>query len=212
MTTVVEGLMLALSALPKADKVNFVDLWLYRDPEAKSVVAEHFGLVNRAEDSSDLVTRKETPSTIYGNRTVTSKEKGRRRREAYIATLVRDGLEIRLIDGVWARTSLDLWVPLPFATEGDGNRWFLGLPQQELEERAHNESVAVVLLCEPRQGPMLDFVIPPYKVQEVLPVLSKSKNGQVKFNIKKVGSGYHLLIPGGHHLDISDYLGERGPL
>ena len=91
------------------------------------------------------------------------------------------------------------------------NRWFLGLPENEVLERIRNGGVAVVLLCQSATGSILDFVLPPSKVQELVHTLSKSA-GQLKFNVKKVGNRYHLVIPGRSLLDVSEYKGKLSVL
>jgi len=45
------------------------------------------------------------------------------------------------------------------------------------------------------------------KFQEIVNLLSKSK-GQLKFNVKKVGNRYYLVLPRHGTLDLSDYNGS----
>ena len=85
-------------------------------------------------------------------------------------------------------------------------RWFLGLPEDRVLERINKGGVVIVLLCQSASGSRLDFVIPGDTVQEIVPKLSKSA-GQLKFNLKKVGNRYQLVMPGSSPLDVSDCTG-----
>lgn len=205
MDTVAEGLAITLRSLSKADKLKVISL-LWKDAETREVMVEL--LIRRlsalrenhsARDYSSLVQRIEIG--------LTPKERAKRLRESYISKLQKQGLPVRQINNVWATTPLGLWIAVPVATERRPHRWFLGLPEKEVLERINKGGVVVVLLCEQGSGSILDIVIPSHKVIEIVGSLSKS-GGQLKFNLRKVGSRYQLVMPGTNPLDVSDYLGD----
>ena len=201
MSTVVEGLVLAIKSLPKEDKTKVMNN-LLEDKDISEVVA---GFVTRRLVNPIVHSEEKHTSHAVGLLGIngTFKERGRLIRESYVAKLEQKGIHIKHVDKVWAKTP-SRWVGIPFATERRPNRWFLGLPENKVLERIHNDGVVVVLLCQPMSGPVLDFIFPPSKLQEIVNLLSKSK-GQLKFNVKRVGNRYFLVLPRHSTLDISAY-------
>ena len=104
--------------------------------------------------------------------------------------------------GVIYRTQSSSRVGIAVATETGPNRWFLGLPDTQLD--------CVVLLCHAGEH-VLDFVLPMTSLSDVWPQLSRS-GGQVKFNVNRRNGAYHLQVPGAGPLDIRPFLGRYGPL
>jgi len=205
MSTVTEGLVLALRSLPKAEKGKVIS-HLWEDPDFGEAMADL--VVKKLLESHGNRVVKHFPRPDNGVETdLTSKERGQRLRENYVLELQKNGIPIDQVDGVWAKTRAGLWVAIPTATERRPNRWFLGLPENVVRERIHKGGVAVVLLCQSKSGSTLDFVIPSGKIQEIADNLSKSK-GQLKFNLSKLGNHYHLVMPRSSPLDVSDYKGE----
>jgi len=138
------------------------------------------------------------------------REEGKRVRRDYVSRLQTQGMDIRLADSVWAHLErTDSWVAIPFAAEHGGpGRWFLGLPETDVAQR---NRVFVVLLCQEESGSVVDIVLPPDVVTVILPRLSCSK-GQVKFNVKRVGNRYQLMIPRAEPMDLSSYVKGRSLL
>lgn len=200
MNKLAEHLAQALCSLSPMDKADVIQ-YVLEDPEIKEVVVKI--LVNRLGNSPK--SRNSEIGTAF-IATSNNKEMGMLRRASYISQLKQQGILISQITRVSAKTPENLWVAIPFATERRPNRWFLGLPEKEVLERIDNCGLAIILLCQ-QQDNILDFVLPPSKVQEIATQLSKSQ-GQLKFNLKKLGNSYHLVIP--HHpaLDLSDYKGN----
>ncbi len=207
MSTVAEGLVLALRSLPKADKARVIS-HLWEDRESREAMT---GLLIRRLLEFQGNQNGEKPLSPANDNSVktnlTSKERGKRLREGYISELQQDGIQINQVDSVWAKTVGGLWVAIPTATmEWRPGRWFLGLPEDRVLERINKGGVVIVLLCQSASGSRLDFVIPGDTVQEIVPKLSKSA-GQLKFNLKKVGNRYQLVMPGSSPLDVSDCTG-----
>jgi hypothetical protein len=199
MNKVAEHLAQAVCSLTKIDKAKVIQ-YMLEDPDVKDVMAKLL------VDSLSKSRAGQNSGNSLVIEITSSKELGMRVREWYISQLQQRGVRIEQVDRVWAKTPTDLWVAIPFAKERRPNRWFLGLPETEVIKRISNGGTAIVLLCQSNTGDTLDFVLPQSKVQEIVPHLSKSK-GQLKFNLKKVGSRYHLVIPSKPTVDVSDYRG-----
>ncbi|MBM3142295.1 MAG: hypothetical protein FJ005_04510 [Chloroflexi bacterium] len=200
MNKVAEHLAQALRSLSKADKTDVIR-YLLEDPDVKEAVVKLFidklGKPHEGRNSGGSISLGVT----------SNKEMGMRVRESYISRLQHSGVQIDQVDRIWAKAYSNLWVAIPFATERRPNRWFLGVPESEVFERIRNGGLAIVLLCQSDVGDTLDFVLPPSKVEEMASQLSKSR-GQLKFNLKKVGNRYHLVIPDHGTVDVSDYRGN----
>lgn len=199
MNKVAEHLAQAVCSLTKADKANFIQ-YMLEDPDVKDA------MVKLLVDGLGKSREGQNFGNSLGLEIISSKELGMRVREGYISQLQQCGVRIEQVDGVWAKTPTDLWVAIPFAKEQRPNRWFLGLTETKVIKRMSNGGTAIVLLCQLNTGDTLDFVLPQSKVQEIVPHLSKSQD-QLKFNLKKVGSRYHLVIPSKPTVDVSDYRG-----
>jgi len=202
MSEIAEHLAQAVCSLSKDDKAIVIQ-YVLEDPDVKKAVVEL--LIDRLGKRHNGVDGNSGEGGIICGIT-SNKELGMRARETYISQLQQNGVQISQVDRVWAKAK-NLWIAIPFATERRPNRWFLGLPESEVLERIHNGRLAVVLLCQTSLGSTLDFALPPSEVQEVVPHLSKSQSG-LKFNLKKVGNRYHLVIPGHGTVDVSDYKGQ----
>ena len=199
MNKVAEHLAQAICSLTKADKAKVIQ-YMLEDPDVKDA------MVKLLVDSLGKSRAGQNYGSDLGLEITSSKELGMRVREGYISRLQQRGVRIEQVDRVQAKTPSDLWVAMPFAKEQRPNRWFLGLPEAEVTKRMNNGRMAIVLLCQSSTGDTLDFVLPQSKVREIVPHLSKSQ-GQLKFNLKKVGSRYHLVIPNKPTVDVSDYRG-----
>ncbi len=205
MSTVVEGLVLAVRSLPKVDKAKVIG-HLLEDADVREAIAGLLieGLIN------PVGSQESEHRSLHGigiETGVTSREWAKQLRERYVSELGKNAIQLDQVESVWAKTPTGLWVAIPFSTERRPDRWFLGLPERDLLERMHNGGAVVVLLCQSKSGPILDFVIPPQKIKEIVPKLSKSA-GQLKFNLKKVGQRYLLVMPGISPVDVSDYKGK----
>lgn len=94
-------------------------------------------------------------------------------------------------------------VAIAMATEDKrGNKWWLGLPDAQFN--------CVVLLCQDGNA-SLEFVLPAQPLATVWPRLSRSA-GQVKFNVKRDGLRYILLVPRYGEFDITRFVGDYSPL
>ena len=199
MNKVAEHLAQAVCSLTKADKTKVIQ-YMLEDPDVKDamvkLLVDSLGKSRAGQNSGNSLVLEIT----------SSKELGMRVREWYISQLQQRGVRIEQVDRVWAKTPTDLWVAMPFAKEQRRNRWFLGVPETKVIKRMNNGGMAIVLLCQLNTGDTLDFVLPQSKVREIVPHLSKSQ-GQLKLNLKKVGSRYHLVIPNKPTVDVSDYRG-----
>lgn len=199
MNKVAEHLAEAVSSLTKADKAEVIQ-HILEDPEIKDIIARM--LVDRLGESG----RGDNFGGGLAFAVTSNKERGRQVRDRYITHLEQAGIRIEQVKGMWAKTGGDLWAAMPFANEQRPNRWFLGLREADVAQRTSKGGVVVVLLCQSNTEGVQDFVLPQGKVEEIVPHLSRSQ-GQLKFNLKRVGSRYHLVIPGRPAVDVSDYSG-----
>jgi hypothetical protein len=206
MNKVAEHLAQALCSLSRDDKTQVIQ-YILLDPDVKKAVVEL--LIDRLGNTKKPpnFSTSSTQHTDLRNDIVSNKELGMRVRGSYLSKLRQNGIPIDQINRVWAKTTSDLWVGTPFATERRLNRWFLGLPESEVFAHLHNRGLVVILLCQSRLDTLLDFVLPSNLVNKIAYQLSKS-HGQLKFNLKKLGDRYQLVIPGHGTIDVSSYKSE----
>ena len=199
MNSTAEYLARALRSLPKSDKVKVIEE-LLGDNDFRKITAEL--IVNKLIEPKSI---KKIETSVNH---ITSKERGKQLRESYIYKLHENGILIEQYDRLWSETSKGFWVAIPTATnEWRPGRWFLGLPENKVLERINNRGVVIILLCQTASGSILDFVIPPNKLDSIIPKLSRSK-GQLKFNVKNVGNRYQLVIPNDIPLDLTSFKGD----
>ena len=210
MSTVNEGLILVIRSLPEADKEVVISRLWEEDPVSKKVLVELVvkSLLQVRGHGEKVITTKQSHDVT---KVLSSKERGKRMREKYVSELQKKGIRIQQVDSVWAKTIAGLWVGIPVATERRTNRWFLGLSENDVLVKIRQGGLVVVLLCQSEPGATLDFVIATNMIQEVVGSLSKSKS-QLKFNLKKVGDRYYLVLPGRDSVDVSQFLGRLSPL
>ncbi|MDO8689861.1 MAG: hypothetical protein Q7R39_07595 [Dehalococcoidia bacterium] len=167
-------------------------------------------LLDQADAQSSKGTKPARGGSAFGGRVGTKravvgigrKAWGKMVRQEYLQSLREQGILLDQQATVWARARTGLWVALPASSESGRGAWFLGLKESLVLERLSNGEVGLVLLCQPKSGSMIDFVIPPQKTREIAPSLPKSK-GELKFNI---GSDYRLGLNGREPLDLSPYI------
>ncbi len=134
------------------------------------------------------------------------KDRGKEIREQYMAELQAEGIDVRIEDGVWGyHERTQSWVAFPSATEGRLGRWWLGLGEDDVSQKP---CAAIVLLCCQESGNISDIVLPLDAVREITPRLSRSR-GYLKFNVKRTGPRWGLMIPRVGPFDVSKYVGGR---
>jgi len=134
------------------------------------------------------------------------KDRGKQIREQYIARLQAEDIDVRIEDGVWGYLEVTKsWVAFPSATEGRLGRWWLGLGEEDISQK---QCAAIVLLCCHESGTITDIVLPLHAVDEIVPRLSQSK-GHLKFNVRRTGNRWELMIPRVGPFDVSEYIGAR---
>lgn len=211
MSTVVEHLAQALLSLSKPDKEKAIRE-LLEDGDCRKAAAGVFaeGFVKKLLEPSESQQAGYLKSSDdkVTSRGKGKKERGKKLRQSYISELQQNGILIEQFDRLWSETAKGFWVAIPTATmEWRPGRWFLGLPEDKVRERINKGGVVIILLCQSAAGSRLDFAIPSNIVETIVNKLSKSK-GQLKFNVKTVGTRYYLVIPDGNPIDISDYKGD----
>ena len=199
MNKVTEGLISALGALPKEEKKEAISM-LLNDKEFRvfifNTLSEKLSVSqqNAPRVEKDIITR-----------TLNRREIGRQQREKYINQLKRKGITIDLQKNIWCKTPSGLSVAIPFANEKRLDRWFLGIGELDLLNKKKSGKIVIILLCQSKNGELMDFIIPPSQVEELIPYLSRSQKGQYKINLKRDGLRYQLLTPNEKPKDVSDY-------
>ena len=96
---------------------------------------------------------------------------------------------------IWGKITTNKWIAMPYASERETDRWFLGIGEIDLLKKQNLGDVIITLLCSTNNDELIAFVIPSPTVKEILPYLSRSK-GQYKFNNRRDSAIYELLLPG----------------
>jgi len=124
--------------------------------------------------------------TDGSERAITPKERGRRQRDSFVRALATKGITLQRVKGAILRSPRGIRVGVAYAREGQQDKWFLGLPEDQFQH--------AVLLCEERSGRMTHFSLPEEFVREHGESLSR-KDGQVKFNVLRRGEEFFLHLP-----------------
>lgn len=120
------------------------------------------------------------------DRTLSAKERGRRRRDGFVQTLANMGVTFQWLKGAIFRSPRGVRVGVAYARESNKDKWFLGL--------AENQFAHAVLLCEESSGKMIHFSLPKEFMRDYGESLSR-KNGQIKFNVFRRGGEFFLHLP-----------------
>lgn len=171
----------------------FADLVLEIERDEKAAVALEDRITNYEERLRGPGELPGVAQRLRPIRPSSAKRRGREIREEFTGRR-----SLRPERGVIYRTQSGSRVGIAVATETGPNRWFLGLPDTQLDW--------VVLLCHADED-VLDFVLPMTSLSDVWLQLSRS-GGQVKFNVNRRNGGYHLQVPGAGPLDIRPFLGR----
>jgi hypothetical protein len=211
MSETVEGLVETIRSLPRGEKSKLLEA-LLRDPETMEamgnvIIDRLFGARRKNEPLMRNVLRPEEQAGAG----MTSQEKARRVRARYITDLGKKGIRLEQAGNTWARAASGLWVALPLATEQRKNHFLLGISEESFRKKTAAGRVAFVLLCEPAEGGLLDFVIPPDMVRKLSAGFSRS-HGQLKLNLKRVGDNYYLVVPGQAAVNVTALQGKTGAL
>jgi len=132
------------------------------------------------------------------------KAAGAQARSRWVAALRERGITLNGYGKRYQATSGHA-VAVAFANELPelDDRWFLGLADEHTD--------VAVLLCRSLGQALYDFILPVHELRTVWRLLSRHR-GQIKFNIRKSGNRFSLLIPGSEPVDITKYLGNHDPL
>jgi hypothetical protein len=174
------------------------------------VVREVEALVAQSDSHSTEMEREEPRLRVGPNGRDTSGQSpsgqsprryAEERRRELIGRLGAEGIELRELRGPIYRTPARTRVGIPFATERQPNRWFLGLPDGQFEQ--------AILLCEPNDGDVLAFSLDEGFCAQYRELLSRDARGQLKFNVSRRGQGQFVLnVP--HHEPVDlDPMRER---
>lgn len=139
-------------------------------------------------DAPDLFNRTIVPLSTATVERKTMKRPGKadakRARAEFILNAQKRGTPLVKVKRGIYRTKFGKLVGIAYANEDKrADLWWLGPPIEKLD--------VVVLLCQPRSGQRLEFVLPPEFVSRIRPVLS-TNNDQVIFHVKRIGANFEL--------------------
>jgi hypothetical protein len=142
------------------------------------------------------------PAELGITKDLSAKAKGDSVRSRWVQNLHHEGISLQRLRGKRYETLSGMKVGIAYASELDvrPDAWFLGLADE-------NFSI-VVLLCEPSDKNVIDFVFPYDFVKQIWNRLSRS-HGQVKFNVVKSGSNYELRLSGAELISINQFRGAH---
>lgn len=126
---------------------------------------------------------------------VSAKFLGKKRRTDFLSEAKNRGINLAPVKGVRYQKG-DNVIGIASASERNADHWFLGLPPDEYD--------GVVLLCEMSNGTCLRFIVGEGVYKKVSRLLTKDKNGQLKFNVSKKSQQYFLQIPGREPISIAE--------
>ena len=151
----------------------------------ESLSSQHSDLVTAVDA---LLESSEQPNDIPSPRQngVSPKAHAKQRRHEIVEQLKASGATLKPIQGVIYLAPSGARVGLPFATEGESNRWFFGLQEGTFDQ--------AVLLCEAKDGEVITLSLGRDFFAKYGTSLSSSK-GQVKFNVVRRGSSFEVVIP-----------------
>jgi hypothetical protein len=124
-------------------------------------------------------------------------------RRSYMDAQAKLGKIWHSTSGIWVINSDGDQLALPFASERQPNRWWLGVTEAEFS-KAQNASIA--LLCQYYGGLAFAVELDSAVLANLTPRLKVAKNGQYMFNIKRVGPRFSLAIPGSEPFDVTEHV------
>ena len=132
-----------------------------------------------------------------------ARQNGHTTRANYVTALRQQGYALHAIRETQFETPSGNRVGIAFATERKPNCWFLGLPD--------NNYSAIILLCKHNNNELLDFFVSGQTLQGFQSRLVAS-GGQLKFNVRKSGGNYTLLVPGANGVGLNKARGNTSVL
>lgn len=112
---------------------------------------------------------------------------GQDMRQRFLDSASRHGWPLGHLHGSVYQTDAGKTVVIPTAAEMRPDRWWLGVKDERFD--------FVSLLCQQSSMEMVTFVLPRSFLEPLWTSLSRS-NGQLKFNVKREGRHFYLLVPG----------------
>jgi hypothetical protein len=134
--------------------------------------------------------------------TITKNARGKACRDTYIRKLSTGGIRLFRVKGRIYEATSGRKVGIAYASEVLADKWWMGLLDEEYD--------VVVLLCEPRSGDVLDFVLPTDFVRKAWPLLSRNGKSR-EMHVHRVGVNYELE-PGKGLGKINQYLSSIAEL
>ena len=172
--------------------------------EAQDLDERFSSLSSYLHTSAERLALHDGPPPLSTARPRFAKRDGAEMRAQWIADMKAKGVQLQGY-GKRYTTAFGVTVGLAPANELDGhpNKWFLGMADEPTD--------VIVLLCRSRSGKVYDLVLPVPVLGRCWALLSRS-GSQVKFNLRKDGTVFLLLVPGNEPFDVTQYLSHYEPL
>lgn len=148
---------------------------------------------------TEIKTRPRQPGVgrVEAQDTESDKARGERVRTNWVSA--HCGTALSKLKGALYRNSRGEILGIAYAQEKAyrTSRWFAGLPSGKFD--------CVAVLCEPIGADVFAVCLPTSFVQLHLPQLSRSRIGQVKFNVLRRGNDFFLDIPNVGQVDVTKH-------
>lgn len=118
---------------------------------------------------------------------ISRKKRGETKRNSFLKYAQELGLNISQVKGVRYKLNNRHLIGIAYASENRPNRWFLGLPSEKFD--------TIILLCEQKNGKMLNFIFSKIFFQKFKTYFSTDENEQLKYNIALRNTEYMIIIP-----------------
>jgi len=139
-----------------------------------------------------------SPLPTLKDKRISPKKKGDEIRKTFVSRVQNQGIHIAQLKGVQYKVNNKNFIGIAYSSEIRTNRWFLGLPFKNFD--------TIVLLCEKRNGQILNFIFSKDFYDKVKNQLSKDDNDQIKFNISFRNGEYQFMIPQSGYEKINSFI------
>jgi hypothetical protein len=125
-------------------------------------------------------------------------------REEFVQTCNNRGIRLLSKKRTIVSTPSGALIALPFARELPDtlDKWFLGVNEGSIPSIC--PYACVVFLCQDADERLFQFIVPQKQLQQYWHQFSRN-GGDVKFNIRRNGVNFTLLVPGNNPIRLNTY-------
>ena len=151
------------------------------------IISSLDSLEKLVEQNGDLDSVELSTPFSSQQKSLSPKKRGQERRTAFVQRAEELGIHMLQLKGVQYKVNNRNLIGIAYSGETRPNRWFLGLPPENFD--------TIVLLCERKNGQILNFVFSKEFYQRIKNLMSTDDNGQLKYNISFRNGEYQFMIP-----------------